>query len=33
VLLDAPDWRYLAYHLAGDIVDTVIVRGTATRLR
>src|SRR5207245_9868387 len=20
VLLDAPDWRYLAYHLAGDIV-------------
>jgi imidazolonepropionase len=33
VLLEAPDWRYLAYHLAGDIVDTVIVRGTATRLR
>jgi imidazolonepropionase len=33
VLLDAPDWRYLAYHLAGDVVDTVIVGGTATRLR
>ena len=33
LLLDAPDWRYLAYHLAGDVVDTVIVRGAATRLR
>jgi imidazolonepropionase len=33
VLLEAPDWRYLAYHLAGDVVDTVIVRGTPTRLR
>jgi imidazolonepropionase len=28
VLLDAPDWRYLAYHLAGDLVSTVIRRGT-----
>ena len=27
VLLDAPDWRYLAYHLAGDVVDRVIVAG------
>ena len=27
VLLDAPDWRYLAYHLAGDIVSEVIVSG------
>jgi imidazolonepropionase len=27
VLLDAPDWRYLAYHLAGDVVDRVIRRG------
>jgi imidazolonepropionase len=27
VLLDAPDWRYLAYHLAGDVVDAVIHRG------
>ncbi|HKT44509.1 MAG TPA: imidazolonepropionase [Gaiellaceae bacterium] len=27
VLLDAPDWRYLAYHLGGDLVDRVIVGG------
>ena len=27
VLLDAPDWRYLAYHLAGDIVAAVIADG------
>ena len=27
VLLDAGDWRYLAYHLAGPIVHTVIERG------
>jgi imidazolonepropionase len=27
VLLDAPDWRYLAYHLAGDIVAAVISGG------
>jgi imidazolonepropionase len=27
VLLDASDWRYLAYHLAGSIVHTVIERG------
>jgi imidazolonepropionase len=27
VLLDASDWRYLAYHLAGQIVHTVIERG------
>ena len=33
VLLDAPDWRYLAYHLGGDIVHTVIVRGVPTGLR
>jgi len=26
-LLDAPDWRYLAYHLAGDIIATVIRGG------
>ena len=26
VLLDAPDWRYLAYHLAGDLV-TAVIRG------
>ena len=27
VLLDAPDWRYLAYHLAGDVVARTIVDG------
>ena len=27
VLLDAPDWRYLAYHLAGDVVAATIVAG------
>jgi imidazolonepropionase len=26
-LLDAPDWRYLAYHLAGDVVAGVIKGG------
>jgi imidazolonepropionase len=26
-LLNAPDWRYLAYHLGGDIVEGVVVRG------
>jgi imidazolonepropionase len=27
VLLDAPDWRYLAYHLGGDIVAAVVRGG------
>jgi imidazolonepropionase len=27
VLLDASDWRYLAYHLGGDVVKAVIRRG------
>jgi imidazolonepropionase len=27
VLLDAPDWRYLAYHLGGDIVAAVVRDG------
>ena len=27
VLLGAPDWRYLAYHLGGDVVDEVVVGG------
>jgi imidazolonepropionase len=31
-LLDAPDWRHLAYHLGGDIVATV-VRGGALAFR
>ena len=26
-LLGAPDWRYLAYHLAGDVVEDVLVAG------
>jgi imidazolonepropionase len=29
VLLDVPDWRYLAYHLGGDIVAAVITGGRA----
>jgi imidazolonepropionase len=28
VLLDAPDWRYLAYHLGGRVVSQTIVAGT-----
>ena len=27
VLLDAPDWRYLAYHLGGDIVARTVIGG------
>jgi len=27
VLLDAPDWRHLAYHLGGDVVAGVVVGG------
>jgi hypothetical protein len=27
VLLDAPDWRHLAYHLGGDLVAGAIVAG------
>ncbi len=27
VLLDAPDWRYLAYHLGGRLVDQVVLAG------
>jgi imidazolonepropionase len=33
VLLDAPDWRYLAYHLGGDIVHEVVVGGLPAELR
>ena len=33
VLLDAPDWRYLAYHLGGDLVHSVVLRGEIVRLR
>jgi len=27
VLLDAPDWRYVAYHLAGPVVAAVVAKG------
>jgi imidazolonepropionase len=27
VLLDAPDWRYLAYHLGGELVTRIVVAG------
>ena len=33
VLLDAPDWRYLAYHLGGDIVARVVLAGEPVELR
>jgi imidazolonepropionase len=33
VLLDAPDWRYLAYHLGGQLVARVIVGGSPAELR
>jgi imidazolonepropionase len=32
VLLDAEDWRYLAYHLGGHVVAHVIVAGTVAQL-
>jgi imidazolonepropionase len=32
VLLDAPDWRYLAYHLGGDVVARVVVEGRPAAL-
>jgi imidazolonepropionase len=31
VLLEAPDWRYLAYHLGGPVVSEVIVGGNSPR--
>jgi imidazolonepropionase len=33
VLIDAPDWRYLAYHLGGDVVGAVVVAGEQAALR
>jgi imidazolonepropionase len=27
-LVDAPDWRYLAYHVGGEIVNAVVVSGS-----
>jgi imidazolonepropionase len=32
VLLDAPDWRYLAYHLGGRVVAETVVAGVPGRL-
>ena len=32
VLLEAPDWRYLAYHLGGDLVAKVILQGEPAEL-
>jgi imidazolonepropionase len=32
VLLDAPDWRYLAYHLGANPVRGVILRGKPAEL-
>jgi imidazolonepropionase len=33
VLLDAPDWRYLAYHLGGRVVARALVAGGPAELR
>jgi imidazolonepropionase len=33
VLLDAPDWRHLAYHLGGDLITAVIRRGAVAWAR
>jgi imidazolonepropionase len=33
VLIDAPEWRHLAYHLAGDIVHTVVQGGRVAHAR
>jgi imidazolonepropionase len=32
VLLDAPDWRYLAYHLGGDLIAGVVLGGSRAAL-
>jgi imidazolonepropionase len=32
VLLDAPDWRYLAYHLGGPVVSEVVLGGEPAEL-
>jgi len=32
VLLDVPDWRYLAYHLGGQVVERVVVGGVPAEL-
>jgi imidazolonepropionase len=32
VLIDAPDWRYLAYHLSANLVAEVVLRGARAEL-
>jgi imidazolonepropionase len=32
VLIEAPDWRYLAYHLGANLVAQVVLRGTRAEL-
>jgi imidazolonepropionase len=32
LLLDAPDWRYLAYHLGGSVVSQVVLGGEPVEL-
>jgi imidazolonepropionase len=32
VLLDAPDWRYLAYHLGGQLVAGMVLQGVLAEL-
>jgi imidazolonepropionase len=32
VLLEAPDWRYLAYHLGGQLVADVVLQGSPAEL-
>jgi imidazolonepropionase len=32
VLLEAPDWRYLAYHLGGNLVAEVVLHGVRAEL-
>jgi imidazolonepropionase len=32
VLLEVPDWRYLAYHLGGQLVTGVVLKGTPAAL-
>ena len=33
VLIDAPDWRHVAYHFAGDVVRSVVREGRVAHLR
>jgi imidazolonepropionase len=33
VLLDAPDWRHLAYHFGGDLISVVVKDGSVAWTR